>query len=772
VCKVTPEQFLQLARVLPEPTCLVSEDGRVLAANPPAAELLGLPAATPRAFPLAELVAGDADELYEFLLACSRSAEMLPGTLRLRAEGGRGHSYRCEGAGVAPREGDAPALVLLRFGVAGGPKADEHRFRMFVENLPGLAWLKDLEGRYVYANANAAEAFGVPRAQLYGKTDDEIFPPETARQFRANDRRAVESGACVQTLETLGQRDGVHHSVVSKFPVPGPGGAAEFVGGVAVDITEYRRSEDALRESEEKYRSLLEGANDIIYSHDLEGNYLTINRAGAEVTGYTREEILGGLNIAQVVVPEHLELAKEMTRRKLTDPSPTVYEVDINTRDGRRLTLEVSTRIAFRDGRPVAVEGIARDVTERKRVERVREELLEREQEARRELEEASRLKDEFLATVSHELRTPLTAIFGWAHMLRSESLDAETRARAVEIIERNARSQKQLIDDILDVSRIITGKVRINIRPVELLPVIEAAREAVQPAAAAKEIIFQLEYDYREASVIGDADRLQQVVWNLLSNAVKFTPAGGSISLRLARAGRHAEIRVRDTGEGIGPEFLPRVFERFSQADGSITREHGGLGLGLAIVRHLVELHGGSVRAESEGKGRGASFTVSLPLRGREPEAPPAAPASESRADARGGPPPAGGAGRLSGLRVLVVDDEEDALSLVGTALGMCGAEVSSASSAAEALGALARERFDLLVSDIGMPGVDGYELLRRASELGVSIPAVALTAYARDEDRRRALDVGYQEHLTKPIAPADLVEAVARLAARGGEK
>ncbi len=529
--------------------CLVSDDGRVLAANPPAARLLGLPAATSQTTRLTELVADDAEKLKEYLRDCARAAEMLQGTLRLRSEGGGELACRCEGAGVAARDGDAPALVLLRFIFEEAPSANEQRFRMFMENLPGLAWMKDLEGRYVYANANAAEAFGTPREELYGKTDEEIFPPETAQQFRANDRRALESGACVQTLETLEQEDGVHHSIVSKFPILGAGGAAEFVGGVAVDITEYRRGEDALRESEEKYRSLLEGANDIIYSHDLTGKYLTINRAGAEVTGWTREEILGGLNIAQVVVPEHLELAKEMTRQKLTDPSPTIYEVDINTRDGRRLTLEVSTRIAFHGGRPVAVEGIARDVTERKRVERVREELLEREQAARRELEEASRLKDEFLATVSHELRTPLTAIFGWAHLLRSESLDEETRARAVEIIERNARSQKQLIDDILDVSRIITGKIRINVRPVELLPVIESAREAVQPAAAAKEIIFQLEYDFREASVIGDADRLQQVIWNLLSNAVKFTPAGGIIALRTRARGPPR----RDTRQGHG---------------------------------------------------------------------------------------------------------------------------------------------------------------------------------------------------------------------------
>ncbi|HEU4595166.1 MAG TPA: PAS domain S-box protein [Pyrinomonadaceae bacterium] len=793
---MTPEQFLQLARVLPEPTCLVTDEGRVLAANPPAAELLGLPAQTSQEVSLAELAHDDAEEIRAYLRSCSLSTEMLPGTLRLRAREGGELPCLCEGAAVAPRSpGEEPALVLLRLCAedsdAGGVfvlkqkiealgremserrraeeelKATERRFLMFMENLPGLAWIKDREGRYIYANAAASEAFGRPRAELYGKTDAEIFPPETARQFRDNDLRALEGGACVQTLETLEQADGLHHSIVSKFPLLGPGGEAGLVGGVAVDITEYRRSEEALRESEEKYRSLLEGANDIIYSHDLEGNYLTINRAGAEVTGYTREEILGGLNIAQVVVPEHLELAKEMTRRKLSDPSPTVYEVDINTRDGRRLTLEVSTRIAFRGGRPVAVEGIARDVTERKRVERVREELLEREQKARRELEEASRLKDEFLATVSHELRTPLTAIFGWAHMLRSESLDAETRARAVEIIERNARSQKQLIDDILDVSRIITGKIRINTRPVELLPVIEAAREAVQPAAAAKEIIFQLDYDFREASVVGDSDRLQQVVWNLLSNAVKFTPAGGSIVLGLRRLGRHAEINVRDTGEGIRPEFLPRVFERFSQADGSITREHGGLGLGLAIVRHLVELHGGGVRAESEGKGRGASFTVTLPLLGLRNEEGEKRSEEAAGGDEKSAAPDAPPA-NLRGVRVLVVDDEEDALSLVSTALRMCGAEVSTAVSAAEALGALARERFDLLISDIGMPNVDGYELLRRASEMGVRLPAIALTAYARAEDRRRALDVGYREHLPKPIAPADLINTVARLAAR----
>ncbi|HEX8852248.1 MAG TPA: PAS domain S-box protein, partial [Pyrinomonadaceae bacterium] len=268
-------------------------------------------------------------------------------------------------------------------------QATEHRFSMFMENLPGLAWIKDLEGRYVYVNEAAARAFRMPREELRGKTDEEIFPPETAAAFRENDRRALASGAGVLTLERLEQPDGTHHSIVSKFPIPGPEGEPLMVGGIAVDITERIRAEEALRESEERYRSLLENANDIIYSHDLEGNYLTINRACAEITGYTREEILGGLNIKQVVVPEHLELAGQMMAQKLRDPSPTVYEIDIRTKDGRRLTLEVSTRISRHDGQAPVVEGIARDVTDRKRAEREREELLARERQARREAEEA-----------------------------------------------------------------------------------------------------------------------------------------------------------------------------------------------------------------------------------------------------------------------------------------------------------------------------------------------------------------------------------------------
>ncbi|HYP53930.1 MAG TPA: ATP-binding protein, partial [Pyrinomonadaceae bacterium] len=378
----------------------------------------------------------------------------------------------------------------------------------------------------------------------------------------------------------------------------------------------------------------------------------------------------------------------------------------------------------------------------------------------------ANRLKDEFLATVSHELRTPLTAILGWAHMLRRDIGDETTRQHALEVIERNAYAQKQLIEDILEVSRIVTGKVRVEVRPVELVPVVEAAREAVQPAAEAKGITLESSYDVEAASVLGDPDRLQQIVWNLLTNAVKFTPEGGRVSIRVSRAGAAAEVAVSDTGEGIAPEFLPHVFERFRQADMGTTRRHGGLGLGLSIVRHLVEMHGGSVRAESEGAGRGATFTLRLPLRGADEFTPPREPATQS---ATHGESPARPSGSLAGLRLLVVEDEPDTLDLLRISLSGYGAEVTTAASAAEALEALGRARPDVLVSDVGMPGEDGYELLRRVRALGAGrggdVIAVALTAYAREEDRALALDAGFQEHVPKPVEPSALAKLISRL-------
>jgi PAS domain S-box-containing protein len=379
-----------------------------------------------------------------------------------------------------------------------------------------------------------------------------------------------------------------------------------------------------------------------------------------------------------------------------------------------------------------------------------------------RDAQEANKTKDEFLGTVSHELRTPLTAILGWAHILRKKKRDEESVARGLDIIERNAKAQAQIIEDILDVSRIISGKLRIEMAPTDLAASVRAALDVVRPMAEAREIKLEPTITTDPIQILGDADRTQQVVWNLLSNAIKFTPKGGLVRMSLERDGELARLRVTDTGKGIDAEFLPLVFERFRQADSSASRSHGGLGLGLSIVRHITELHGGTVSAESDGKGKGATFVVELPLlqqRVSEPGAPPVV----ERVTATP---------RLDGLVVLVVDDEPDARELISVILGEQGAACTVVASAAEALDAIKRQRPDVLVSDIGMPEMDGYALIKkvRASKEFGRIPAVALTAYARADDARKAFLAGYQMHVAKPVEPGTLVAVVADLGGRGG--
>ncbi len=399
--------------------------------------------------------------------------------------------------------------------------------------------------------------------------------------------------------------------------------------------------------------------------------------------------------------------------------------------------------------------------------------MLAHEQEARQEAEEANRLKDEFLATLSHELRTPLTAILGWAYLLRSGKLGDRSVTDALETIERNARAQSQLIDDLLDISRIITGQIRLDVRQVEPDSFIESAIEALRPAAEAKGVRVQKVIDTGVKAIWGDAARLQQVVWNLLSNAIKFTPRGGSVQVRLERVNSHIEIAVADTGAGIPPKFLPYVFDRFRQADQTTTRHYGGLGLGLAIVRHLIELHGGTVYAESLGEGQGATFTAKLPVRpiynsGSSSPVERVHPVPREMLSSFGGPE------RLDGVRVLVVDDETDAREMIRIGLGQCGAEVTTAASVQEALEALKAARPEIMISDIGMPDEDGYELIKRvralAAEDGGRVPAIALTAYARTEDRLRALRAGYQMHVTKPVDLPELVAVMASLIQRNG--
>ena len=428
------------------------------------------------------------------------------------------------------------------------------------------------------------------------------------------------------------------------------------------------------------------------------------------------------------------------------------------------------------DGSVIGTLTVIEDVTERVAREgelqaqiEARTRLLASEKLARSEAERANRLKDDFLATISHELRNPLNAIMGWAHMLRLGKLNQANTERAVETIYRNAKSQAQLVADLLDVSRIISGKLRLDVRTVDMIYIVNAAIDSIRPAADAKGILLQTMLDPAAGPISGDADRLQQVVWNLLTNAVKFTPKNGKIKVKVQRIESHVEIVVSDSGVGISSEFLPYVFDRFRQADASTTRIHGGLGLGLSIVRQLVDLHGGNISVHSEGEGKGATFTITLPFVGvisNHQEAEPAQPAESDEFVSFEGLP------SLVGLKVLVVDDEIDTRELISEVLKECGSEVVLSGSAAEALEALEQHQPDILISDLGMPDEDGYSLISKIRSLpperGGQIPAAALTAYARAEDRMRVLRSGFQFHLPKPVDSAELVTVVASLAGR----
>lgn len=552
--------------------------------------------------------------------------------------------------------------------------------------------------------------------------------------------------------------------------------------GIVVNFresTQRRQTEAALRLSEEKYRLLWATAGDAFVLFDSDNMIQEANAALTTIFGYKPEEVIGH-NIS-LLQPERL---REGHRRGLQRYIETGFRT-LNWqaaealglhRDGHEVPIEIAFNHLRMEGKDLFA-GFIRDITERKQAEVEREDLLEREQKARQDAETANRIKDEFLATLSHELRTPLTAILGWSRMLGDSRVSEEERARGLEIIHRNAQLQAQLVEDILDVSRIITGKLRLEVCPVELSSVIESAVESVLPAVSAKEIRLQRLLESGESLVSGDSSRLQQVIWNLLANAIKFTPKGGRVQVRLERAVSHVEIIVTDTGAGINPDVLPYIFERFRQADQSSTRNYGGLGLGLAIVRHIVEMHGGSVEASSPGEGQGATFTVKLPLMaagsgGAMPQQ------AEKRAhtiDRRN----SGSSNvhfectsELEGLHVLVVDDEEDTRRLVKTVLESCGAKVTIATNAAEALSVLQSARPDILISDLGMPDEDGYALIRKVRALspdqGGQTPAAALTAYARVEDRLKSLRAGFQIHLPKPIEPIELVAVVANLANR----
>lgn len=703
-------------------------------------------------------------------------------------------------------------------------------------------------------------------------------------------------------------------------------------------LEERQRAEEAVKEGEERYRELVENANDIVFTLDLKGNVTSINKAVESLTGYTQAELLK-MNMSDFLTAQSTETARAMTARKMAGEERTNYEVEVVTKDGRAVTLEISSRLARANGKPVGIQGVARDITDRRLAEEALRQadqralseyerlvdrvaglaqtlgtsrdllaifdglreftllsvpcngffvslydpirdvrtacygwadgqpidvselppmpvtssgpnsravrtnqviitndymtqavgrpallvgpdnglrpqsslsapmsvmgrilgtievqtyeksayrpehvtamrmaanltavaienvgLLARESTARANAEESNRLKDEFLATVSHELRTPLTAILGWSRMLEGEPLGSEMAGRAIETIKRNAKAQAQIIDDILDVSRIITGNLYLDLHPIELESVLEASVNVVRPTADAKRIEIELSLDQEPIAVSGDANRLQQVFWNLLSNAVKFTPAGGKVTVKLRRDDSQVMVEVTDTGSGISPAFLPYVFDRFRQADSTSTRRHGGLGLGLAIARHLIEIHGGTIEVRSGGEGAGATFTVKLPVVG-------ATLGAETEDDSNLSviePQRSTQADVLADVNILIVDDDEDTLELLSAALTQRSAVVTAVSSASEAIAAIKRSRPDVLISDIAMPDEDGYQLIQKVIGLDFEppIPSIAITAYAKEEDKKTALAAGYRYYLSKPVELREFISTVAEAA------
>ena len=539
------------------------------------------------------------------------------------------------------------------------------------------------------------------------------------------------------------------------------------VSDEADNMIEPKSTQEGLRTSEIRYRRLFEAARDGILILDAVTLKITdVNPFMTELLGYSSDEFLGK-ELWEIGLFSDKE-ASQAAFRELQETGYLRYEdLPLQTLHGETREVEFVSNVYEEDGHSV-IQCNIRDISERKSSQAECTRLLASAMAAQAEADTANGLKDEFLAILSHELRTPLTSILGWSHMLAAGTLDDAAAKRAIETIVRNARAQRQLIDDLLDISRIITGKLRLDVCPVELAPMIEAVIDGVRPAADAKSIHLRTALDSHLSPISGDPDRLRQIIWNLLTNAIKFTPEGGRVEVGLEHTNCHVEVTISDTGQGIAPEFLPHVFERFSQSDSSSTRRHGGLGLGLSIVRQLVELHGGTVTATSPGVGEGTTFKVIFPLMSvshelRDAEVPP---------PLTGSNPLTGRQPSLNDLRVLIVDDAPDARELVAEVLKGCGAEVVAVGSADEALEEMERQRFDVLISDIGMPLMDGYALIEKVRRLslerGGRIPAVALTAYAGAEDRMRVFSAGYQRHLPKPVEPIELTTMVADLAAR----
>jgi len=663
----------------------------------------------------------------------------------------------------------------------GALNQSEERFRLLVESVKDYAiFMLDPGGHVLTWNAGAERFKGYTATEIVGQHFSRFYPPEALQSGLP--AHELEVAQATGTFEDEGWRvrkDGtLFWANVVITALRDRTGTLVGFAKVTRDLTQRRHHEESLRQSEERFRLLVEGVSEYaIFMLDVNGFVASWNAGAQRIKGYAANEIIGR-HFSTFYPPDARQSG--WTEHELQVAAETGRFVDEGWRirkDGTSFWAAV-TITALRDphGRLLGFAKLTRDLTGQKRAEALeiagqeREQILEAERSARIEAQRATLIKDEFLATLSHELRTPLSSILGWTQILKRKA-DAITPAdlkRGIEVIDRNARAQVRLIDDLLDLNRIMAGKVRLDLKQASLLDIVQTVVESAEPAARAKGIHLEVRLDPDMPSLAADAGRLQQIVWNLLSNAIKFTANDGHVDVVLQRAGPYAVLRVSDTGIGIAASFLPRVFDRFAQSDASTTRRFGGLGLGLAISKQLVELHGGTIRASSPGEGHGATFFVELPL-GEQPARADAAPAGPESEEASRSPAPA--LPMLDGIHVLVIDDEPDGRELLRRVLQDQAAIVTAVSSGDEALGELRTAKPHLIVSDIGMPVMDGYQFMRslRAREAkGERIPAVALTAFARAEDRKRALLAGYQAHLAKPFDVAELVLVAADLARR----
>jgi PAS domain S-box-containing protein len=647
--------------------------------------------------------------------------------------------------------------------------ADELRGRLaaIVASSDDAIISKNLDGTIVTWNEGATRIFGYTPEEVIGKSITIVIPPDRLEEEPAILAR-LRAGQRVDHYQTVRVRKDGSLVDISLTISPVRNAAGEIIGAskIARDITQQKRAEESLRVSNERFRLMADSAPVLIWIADHTKARNWFNKGWLDFTGRSPEE-QAGFGWTQVVHEDDLAQCLQAYGEGFDTRQPFRSEYRLRRADDQaRWVIEQANPLFEGAGGSFSgYIGSCVDITESKQLESDREQTLSAERAARDEAERVGRLKDEFLATVSHELRTPLNAVLGWATLLRRLEPGSADHSRGLETIERNARVQGQIIADLLDMSRIISGKVQLDVQPTDLNDVINAALDAVKLPIEAKKLRLRVTLDARAGRLRGDPGRLQQVFWNLLTNAVKFTPSGGRIDIVMERVNSHVEVSIDDSGIGIKPEFLAFVFDRFRQADSSTTRRHGGLGLGLSIVKHLVELHGGTVRVKSAGEGQGATFVVALPISvlrtedsGRI-ERPAFSDVDISTIELPS----------LEGARALVVDDQADARILICRLIEEHGGRCTPAESSTQALTIVAQEDVNILISDIGMPDFDGYELIRRIRAMHSSavrnLPAIALTAYARADDRQRALLAGFQMHVSKPVEPRELIAGIASL-------